>query len=180
MYDAIYSVISSHSFTFNVLHPHPSFLYGISVHAFYTIIMPVPLNRFKLLFQCVGGWDGSWIRLGWLCWITLPSCRLVFILDDYSVKFIYQAMSRINAVLRTRIYKWVLWLWWSCQITLRSYFLLNDYSVKFIIIKHIKDKHCKSHSYIVHVFSSSTRNFIGLLVKFIQDALCFNRQYVHG
>ena len=33
------------------------------------------------------------------------------------------------------------------------------------------------YSYIVRAFSSSTRNFIGLLVKFIQDALCIIRQY---
>ena len=32
------------------------------------------------------------------------------------------------------------------------------------------------HSYIVRVFSSSTRNFIGLLVTFIHDALCVIRQ----
>ena len=36
------------------------------------------------------------------------------------------------------------------------------------------------HSYIVRVFSSSTRNSIGLLVKFIQDALCVIGQYMHG
>ena len=29
-------------------------------------------------------------------------------------------------------------------------------------------------------FSSSTRNFIGLLVTFIQDALCVIRQYMHS
>ena len=34
--------------------------------------------------------------------------------------------------------------------------------------------------YIVRVFSSSTRYFIGLLVKFIQGALCVIRQYMHG
>ena len=31
------------------------------------------------------------------------------------------------------------------------------------------------YSYIVRVFFSSTRNLIGLLVKFIQDALCIIR-----
>ena len=32
----------------------------------------------------------------------------------------------------------------------------------------------------MHVFSSSTRNFIGLLVKFIQDALCIIRDSKYG
>ena len=36
------------------------------------------------------------------------------------------------------------------------------------------------HSYIVRVFSSSTRNVIGLLVKLIQDALCIIHQLMHG
>ena len=35
------------------------------------------------------------------------------------------------------------------------------------------------YSYICG-FSSSTRNFIGLLVKFIQDTLCVIHQYMHG
>ena len=44
----------------------------------------------------------------------------------------------------------------------------------------LKFKYNNLNSYIVRVFSSSTRNFIGVLAKFIQDALCIIRQYMHG
>ena len=46
----------------------------------------------------------------------------------------------------------------------------------FSLIPKAEYIYIKADSYIVSVFSSSTRNFIGLLVKFIQDALCIIRQ----